>query len=66
MSFSRSALSLPAALHLVTSSPQLMRMPPPRLAERAAAHAAALGLPLPDVAALLMRNHLLADLLPTK
>ena len=58
------ALSPQAALHLVTASPQLMRMAPPRLAERMVAHAAALGMAVADVAELLVRNHQLADMLP--
>jgi hypothetical protein len=62
--YSRGRLSLHAALFLVTSSPQLMRLPPPRLAERMGAHAAALGLPVADVADLLVRNHELVDALP--
>lgn len=62
----RGALSLQAALALTTASPGLMRLPPPRLAERMAAHARALGLPLADVADLLARNGQLADLLPYK
>lgn len=64
--YCKSRLSLQSALHLLTSSPQLMRLPPPRLAERMAAHAGALGLALGDVADLLVRSHRLVDMLPFK
>ncbi|KAI8472880.1 MAG: hypothetical protein J3K34DRAFT_519417 [Monoraphidium minutum] len=62
----RGRLSEQAALALVTSSPRLLRLPPPRLAERMAAHAAALGVAVADVAELLVRNHELADVLPLR
>jgi hypothetical protein len=66
VAFSKGAVSLHAALHLVTARPGIMRLPPPRLAERVAAHARALGMSQADVAELLVRNHHLADLVPFK
>jgi len=41
-----------------------MKLPPPRLAERMGAHASSLEMQLADVAELLVRNHLLVDVLP--
>jgi hypothetical protein len=64
--YSTSALSLHAALHLVTACPALMGLPPPRLAERIGAHASALGMTAADVAELLIRNHRLLDMVPFK
>jgi hypothetical protein len=65
-SYTRGRLSLRAALALATSAPALLRLPPGRLAERAAAHAGALGLPVADVAGLLARNPQLVDAAPLR